>query len=72
MYVLFLSSTQHLNPLRVANIMEGKRNNIIAHMRASDVLVGIGAHRIIAPEESKLLCDGFAKTEGIIVLALMY
>ena len=52
--------------------MEGKRYNIIAHMRASDVLVGFRAHRIIAPEESKLLCDGFAKTEGIIVLALMY
>lgn len=41
-------------------------------MGAPDILVGIGASRIVTPKKCKLLCDRLAKTEDIIVLALVY
>lgn len=65
----------HLNPDNEAICkicIEGKRNNIIAHMRASDILVGIDASCVVSPKKCKLLCDRLAKTEDIVVLALVY
>ena len=43
-------------------------------MRESDilVLVGIGASCVVSPKKCKLLCDRLAKTEDIVVLALVY